>query len=69
MSKQNEVAGPIKGAQGAYFVKVINRQADDRNDVESLKATMARDYSRKQSSAMQVLQNATKIKDNRSRFF
>lgn len=69
MAKENEVSGPIKGAQGAYFIKVIGRQTDERNDVESLKTMMVRDYGRKQSSAMQVLQNATKIKDNRSRFF
>ena len=69
MAKENEVSGPIKGAQGTYFIKVIGRQADERSDVESLKTMMIRDYGRKQSSAIQVLQNATKIKDNRSRFF
>jgi len=69
MARPNEVSGPIRGAQGVYFVKVINRQTDERNDVESLKTTMSREYGRKVSSAIQVLQNATKIKDNRSRFF
>ena len=69
MAKPKEVSGPIRGAQGVYFVKVINRQPDANNNAENLKTTMAREYGRKVSSAIQVLQNATKIKDNRNRFF
>ena len=69
MSQLGVVTGPVRGAQGVYFVKVVDRKSDANNNAESLKLTMARDYSRKASNAIQVLQNATKIKDNRSRFF
>ncbi len=69
MAKVNEMSGPIRGAQGVYFVKVINRHEDANNSVENLKTIMSREYGRKVSGAIQVLQNATKIKDNRNRFF
>ena len=70
VAKPNEVSSPIRGAEGVYFVKVINRQADENNNnAENLKAIMSREYGNKAYGAMQVLQNATKIKDNRNRFF
>ena len=69
MSKPGEVSSPIRGAQGVYFVKVVNRHDDANSSAENLKTTMSREYGRKSSSALQVLRNATKIKDNRNRFF
>lgn len=69
MAKPEVVTGPVRGASGVYFIKVINRQKDENSNAETTKTMMSREYSRKSSSAMQVLKNATKIKDNRNRFF
>ena len=69
MAKKDVVSAPVRGANGVYFVKVTGRTSDEQNNVETLKNMMARDYTRKASSSIQVLRNATKIKDNRYRFF
>jgi peptidyl-prolyl cis-trans isomerase D len=69
--KKDQVAGPLTGNYGAYFVKILNVTEPAKKEdftVEKTQMHSAFD-SRVSNSAYQAIEKVVKIQDNRAKFF